>query len=382
MSKAASSSNLSYSEYILDLDDHHHSNETTAPAANDNSREKTNQSTGIGLTRMWLVENVDSKGRVVNTSSRSLPLFFPPEIDHERDETEMDEDDYEYCKQYLSPETKERIENDTTLTDYDRMVIQRLALRKWHIPGNTFWEDYFFWFDNNHPILCFWMADPRHPLGLSERIINLLASLAFGLSATCCVVLWFFYHKGTDFEKTFIELFGFEISVGMISVFAFSGPLHVAFDIGIFFLQSCPPCRIGGILYDWLPESHKRCWLWVGSYLASLLALAAVALAINVTLVRASIEEDGNGDNVTMMPQHYFFVLLYCAEVVVANFVAFPICSFIIFSGVLGCCGIIPGLGGRPYQVKKWERLQERKRLKIEKQLEDSSSPLPRGGIV
>jgi hypothetical protein len=52
-------------------------------------------------------------------------------------------------------------------------------------------------------------------------------------------------------------------------------------------------------------------------------------------------------------------MLYYLLEIVVANFIAFPIGTFTMFSGVLGCCGRIPGLGGRPYQVRKHQRRQQ-----------------------
>ena len=53
------------------------------------------------------------------------------------------------------------------------------------------------------------MADPRHPLGRRERIFNLLSSLAFGLAATCCVILWFYYQGDKrNFDNVAFSVFG------------------------------------------------------------------------------------------------------------------------------------------------------------------------------
>jgi hypothetical protein len=80
-------------------------------------------------------------------------------------------------------------------------------------------------------------------------------------------------------------------------------------------------------------------------------------------LIRASIEDGGNSDNVSTDYKSYNFLLLYLVEVVVANFLVFPIGTFTVFSGVLGC-GRIPGIGGRPYQVRKHQGMLERQRRK------------------
>jgi hypothetical protein len=93
-------------------------------------------------------------------------------------------------------------------------------------------------FNNNHPFFCFCFADPRHPFGRPERILNLIASLAFGLAATCCVVLYF--HNSTEhhFDDVAFSVLGYvNVSIGALTLLLFSGPLHVAFDLSIFFVS-------------------------------------------------------------------------------------------------------------------------------------------------
>jgi hypothetical protein len=150
------------------------------------------------------------------------------------------------------------------------------------------------------------------------------------------------------------------VTVGALALLLFSGPLHVIFDLSIYFVQACPPCRVGGFFDNYLPAAHQRCWLWIGAHVAFFITIAALSLAINVMFIRASIADgDGNDQDITTTPEHYSFLLLYLLEIFVSNFVAFPIGTFTVFSGVLGC-GRIPGLGGRPYQVRKHQRMLER----------------------
>lgn len=192
-----------------------------------------------------------------------------------------------------------------------------------------------------------------------------MASLAFGLAATCSVVLWFHYEENRTFDNLAftIPLLRYDVSVGMLALLLFSGPLHVVFDLSIYFLQACPPCRVNGLFEQYnFPAWHQQCWLWLGTHVAFLVTVGSMALAVNVALIRASIADDGDGVDITYKVQHYDFMLLYMLEVVVANFVVFPMGTFTVFSGVLGCCGRIPGLGGRPYQVRRHQRFLDSQR--------------------
>lgn len=133
-----------------------------------------------------------------------------------------EESDLDHPEYYMSNSFIEKVKNDKTLTEHDIMIIQRLACRKFHIPGQTFWEDYQFWFCNNHPFFCFCYADKRHPFGRTERVLNLISSLAFGLAATCCVVLWYHYHRTViTFNTPLFTVMGYDIQAGMVTLFAF-----------------------------------------------------------------------------------------------------------------------------------------------------------------
>lgn len=93
--------------------------------------------------------------------------------------------------------------------------------------------------------------------------------------------------------------------------------------------------------------------------------LASLALAINVMLVRASIEDDGDSHDVATDVKCYSFMFMYMVEVAVANFIVFPIALLVLLSGVLGC-GRIPILGGRNYEIRKLQAMQVKHREKSE----------------
>lgn len=53
--------------------------------------------------------------------------------------------DNEHPEFYMSEQVSFRLQNDKTQSKEDKMTIQYLAMRKFHIPGNGFWEDYMYW---------------------------------------------------------------------------------------------------------------------------------------------------------------------------------------------------------------------------------------------
>ena len=95
-------------------------------------------------------------------------------------------------------------------------------------------------------------------------------------------------------------------------------------------------------------------------------------------LLRASIEYTGEGSNSEQVAESirnnelyeiefedkrsFKFLLGYLVEFVLALFVYYPIAVTILFSGVLGCNGRIPVLGGRPREMKKEKRYEMSKR--------------------
>jgi len=269
-----------------------------------------------------------------------------------------DDDDVDY---FINDDLRRRLREDTDMTHHDKEVIQRLARRSFHIPGNSFWEDWWSFLGNNHPILGFAFAHQNHPFGFQQRLINLAASLSFGLAATSIVVLWYYYH-GIDMNEVALTIFGIHLSRGHLMLLVFGSGLHVIFDLSIWYIQACPFCRPNGLLARRLSESHQHFWLFMGSYIAVEITVFSVVIAIYVVLLRASVVEDGSNDDddagIQVRKtgiQDYYFVASVFMEFAFTQMIMFPLVAFTLFSGILGC-GRIPLIGGRPYQFRKYQQ--------------------------
>mmetsp|Transcript_28130 Transcript_28130/g.36790 ORF Transcript_28130/g.36790 Transcript_28130/m.36790 type:complete len:279 (+) Transcript_28130:1-837(+) len=257
-----------------------------------------------------------------------------------------------------SPEEGDGIE--TQLSQHDKIVIQRLAMRRCHLPGNNYWEDLCQFFLNNHPILSFWFADPRHPFQRAERIVNLVASVSFGLGATSFVMLWYYYEERDMSEVVYTAFDTFDITSGTISLLTIGGLFHCLFDLSIWYIQACPFCRPGGTLSEYLSDKVQQIWVWIGTHIAAEAAIISCTLALYVVVLRASVEDDGDDTGISYGFEDYRFVLNFFMELFVTLFIFFPIGTFVLFTGVLGCARI-PRLGGRPQETRalKMHRLKQ-----------------------
>eukprot|EP00545_Synedropsis_sp_CCMP1620_P001019 CAMPEP_0119005200 /NCGR_PEP_ID=MMETSP1176-20130426/1580_1 /TAXON_ID=265551 /ORGANISM="Synedropsis recta cf, Strain CCMP1620" /LENGTH=312 /DNA_ID=CAMNT_0006956977 /DNA_START=112 /DNA_END=1050 /DNA_ORIENTATION=- len=264
---------------------------------------------------------------------------------------------------YVGQSVRNLINSQPGLSDADKLIIQRLAMKAFHIPGNSYWEDWVMFVRNNHILLSFFLSHPLHPFGRKERALNLVASLSFGLAATSSVTLWYYYNDKA-MNETVISLFGaINISHGMITTAIFGGLCNVFFDFFIWFLQVCPLCQPGSPIADNLSDHTKFFWLWMGSNTAFIVTGVAICLALNVICIRASYEDDGDAEGYAHSIEDYSFLGSFFLEVIATQFIMFPIVAFTIFSGVLGCF-TLPGLGGRPYQVNKMETRMRKQRQK------------------
>lgn len=264
---------------------------------------------------------------------------------------------------YVDDAVRRTLERDD-LTKEEKVIIQRLAMKSFHLPGNGYWEDWVMFVANNHIVLSFCFAHPLHPFGKRQRVVNLVASLAFGLIATCCVVLYYFFNdhdlNHVIFSLSLLDRHLIDISSGMLFLAIFGGMCNVLFDFGVWFLQACPPCQPGGLLNNHLSPRINQAWIWLGEHLAVIITIGGIALAVYVIVLRASVVDDGDPSGLSTGIEDYSFVASFFVEVGIAQFVMFPLVAGTIFTGVLGC-GRIPGIGGRPYQCYAEQQRQKRK---------------------
>lgn len=167
-----------------------------------------------------------------------------------------------------------------------------------------------------------------------------------------------------------------EISVTkvMITLWTLGSFLHTVFDLSLWHMKACTICRYGGLV----DEKMARMGRLVGLFIV----LVVMGVGGYAVLLRATLEYTGEGsvseeveesiknneiyDLDVEDKRSFKFLLSYLVEFVLALFVYYPIAVTILFSGVLGCNGRIPLLGGRPREMKKEQlHLQKKNESKI-----------------
>lgn len=89
---------------------------------------------------------LQSNNNAVMASGKKAIVYKLNSMSSDASKTEcLEEEDDDHPEYYLSKSVQNRIDNDSTLTEEDKMIIQRLACRKFHVPGHTFWQDYIYW---------------------------------------------------------------------------------------------------------------------------------------------------------------------------------------------------------------------------------------------
>lgn len=156
----------------------------------------------------------------------------------------------------------------------------------------------------------------------------------------------------------------------MLTLWTLGSFLHSVFDLGLWHMKACTLCRYRGRI-------DERLVRW-GRVLGLFIVTIAMGVGGYAVLLRASIEYKGEGSiseeveesimrnelySVEFEDKRSFrFLLGYLVEFVLALFVYYPLAITVLFSGVLGCGGRIPILGGRPREMTRERRYEESKR--------------------
>jgi hypothetical protein len=290
--------------------------------------------------------------------------------------------------------TVHKVERIVDVTPLDReRIIPALGWRAYHLPGNTWMEDYCQYLANNHPLFGICCHHPLHPVKFSHRILNLTGSIVFGLAVTNIIWLWLILDQNLDEEHTiitvsttgittnFTEIEALQdrpnvndavlnITEGMILLWTIGGGLHALYDNTIWYMTACVCC---------LPGQRLEClyrYRWCGTYFVVLTVIVSTAIATFVVVLRASLNEQEESDativqssglinnSIQVRYVHdksaYEFLISYVVELALALFVYYPVIATVLFTGILGC-GTVPILGGRPYEVKQEKRLEQQR---------------------
>jgi hypothetical protein len=245
-------------------------------------------------------------------------------------------------------------------------LVSALAYRSYHLPGNSYCDDWLQYFQNNHPVISLFCHHRLHPIGFKIRLLQLFGSIVFGLTVTNIMWLWFHFNNIDEEDPAItISLGGaddtadtttdnvqahstssFEITQGMILLWTVGGGLHAIYDNTIWYVSACV-CCLSSKRFDKIQCCGTYCILFVVMLLTGIATLAI--------LLRSSAEtaEENHEEYVGIQIQDasaYQFLITYATELVLSLFIYYPIVGTILFSGLLGC-GKVPILGGRPYEV-------------------------------
>lgn len=281
--------------------------------------------------------------------------------------------------------------NGLTRTEREQLI-PALASRCFHLPGYSWCGDLTQYIFNNHPLLGICCHHRLHPIRMGMRVVILVGSVMFGLAVTNILWLWFILNE-IDEDREFIAITVrgdttpaipdgtptagdrdvFAITQGRLLLWTIGGGLHAIFDQTIWFFAACPCC---------LPGQSLECFNGCRKYFQYMVVTAVTcctALATFALVLRTVAENDEEPilvSNSTSKPtisvsewtliyerqmqmSALDFLLSYGLELTFAFILYNPLIGFILFSGALGCCGRIPILGGRPYEVRQEKRKQQ-----------------------
>lgn len=91
----------------------------------------------------------------------------------------------ERLQEYNSNMGKSRAAMPSQVTDPEEaMLVQCLALQSYHLPGNSWAQDWKQFMLNNHPVLGICCHHPKHPIKACTRFVALIGSCVVGLAIT------------------------------------------------------------------------------------------------------------------------------------------------------------------------------------------------------
>jgi hypothetical protein len=181
------------------------------------------------------------------------------------------------------------------------------------------------------------------------------------------------------------DLFQTRITVGTLTLWTIGSLFHSLYDMLIWYVMACACCHPGGVFYrPDRPAVYKN----LGSFSLIPVIFTLLGTAAYLILLRATTEgqyddtddtssanqnDMDNGDNNAYQQQEelenihwddlegvqsFSFLFKSSTELLLAWFVYFPIIGSVLFSGILGCNGRVPILGGRPRDIQLVQREQ------------------------
>lgn len=232
-----------------------------------------------------------------------------------------------------------------------RETSAKLASRACHLPGYDWRQDLLQYLANHHLLFGIVCHHPLHPLKWGPRMLFLLGSVSYGVTITNAISLWFLFRGAGDEE----EMFTVNLSASLPG--QPSNPRVFPVTMGVLLLLTAGSGS--HVLVD-----HIAWSLYKGWYLLPFLALGMAAALLSCVLVtRAAAggwpscvqcdKETPESHEMSNGQDYHSFLASYALEFAVASLVYYPVLETVLFSGVLGGCGRVPVLGGRPYETRR-----------------------------
>jgi hypothetical protein len=283
-------------------------------------------------------------------------------------------------------------------------IVPYLMRHAYHLPGNSWSQDWWQYMTNNHPVFSLCLRHRYHPLGWKLVFVNLLGSMLFGLALTS-IVYCVFVFMGQDSEQELLRyqtgvastgidpnldsaLTSVSVTTGNLVLFFVGAPIHGLYDSLSWMLAGCS-------CITFKPEDSRfaRVCRTSGALILSLSLITIAAVTSFSVMLRVALEADqdvvvvifDNTTNTTTVAsasntnvwesqnqvqgqfqslvkeqnfEDYQFLISYGVELALSYLVYYPLVETIFFSGILASCCCAKSKessfwGGRPYEVEQ-----------------------------
>ncbi|KAL9185874.1 hypothetical protein ACHAXT_003651 [Thalassiosira profunda] len=310
---------------------------------------------GQNAIAAWHMQNA-AAGWNHSHSSIVVVEHIPAEKGHESDAsaTASEEDTGESSAETdgddrgSTDDNEQPVDEEIKPPSEDEIIRQKLSIRAYHLPGNSWCEDLCSYYQNNHLVFGLCCHHRLHPVKNKHRLILLLGSLAFGLTVTNVIFLWGEAFEDTGIEDT-VESWGGklynetekyvpldeEINVAGRDVgfdpsqigilWTLGSGIHSFFDFGLWHMISCGYCR------------RDQTVGWVIA-----VSVVMVVVCATTVLVYFRVFEPGDGAQQSFLgidtalnyaseeTPDLYFLLVYLIEILLSIFVYTPIVQFVL----------------------------------------------------
>jgi hypothetical protein len=253
-------------------------------------------------------------------------------------------------------------------------LILRLANASFHLPGNSWCEDWKQYIGNNHPLFGICYHNILHPGSFCNRTLTFISSIAFGMTISSILYLFFIYYEdyvpnstnplmnvsisvNTTIASQSMTFNSISVTKYQVILWTIGSLLHCILDFLVRHLSANACCKLGvrcSSTCDWMTNNL------VLGFIISMAAMGSLFFFLRALFLedRANpqlIQSAGFLDNFLSPDDASLrtlsrFLMSLAVELFLTWFAMYFLFVTVIFSGILGCCRI-PFLGGRPYEI-------------------------------